>query len=71
MLNRCEYCIDRTSPESLSKTVLEALACGLKVLRWDCSVVSGLPEYYRPERVVRVVWRIYEREGGKGYLFFP
>lgn len=51
MLNRYEYCIDRTSPESLSKTALEALACGLKVIRWDCRVVSGLLGEHRPERV--------------------
>ena len=55
MLNRYEYCIDRTSPGSLSKTVLEALACGLKAIRWDGRVVSGLPKEHRPERVSGMV----------------
>ena len=65
------YYIDRTSPESLSKTALEALACGLKVIRWDGRVVSGLPEDHRPERVAEVVWRIYGRVRQKGISFLP
>ena len=72
LLNKYEYYIDRTSPESLSKTALEALACGLKVIRWDGRVVFGLPLEHRPERVVGMVWRIYEQIGRKGsFRFFP
>ena len=71
VLNRYEYYIDRMSPKSLSKTALEVLACGLKVIRWDGRVVSGLPLEHRPERVAEVGWRRYVRLRQTGYLFFP
>ncbi|RLG92000.1 hypothetical protein DRO37_09580 [Candidatus Bathyarchaeota archaeon] len=71
ILNRYEYYIDRTSPKSLSKTALEALACGLKVIRWDGRVVSGLPRDHRPERVAEMIWRIYWRVRQKGISFLP
>ena len=72
VLNRYEYYIDRMSPKSLSKTALEALACGLKVIRWDGRVVSGLPLEHRPERVADTVWRMYRQIRRKGsFRFFP
>jgi glycosyltransferase involved in cell wall biosynthesis len=58
-LNRYEYYIDRTQIPSLSKTALEALACGLKVVRWDGEVVEGLPEEHKPENVIRRLIEVY------------
>jgi len=59
-LNSFEYYIDRNYVPSLSKTALEALACGLKVIRWDERTVEGLPEEHRPEKVVSTLAEIYE-----------
>jgi glycosyltransferase involved in cell wall biosynthesis len=52
ILNKYEYYIDQTQIPSLSKTALEALACGLKVIRWDGEIIEGLPEEHKPENVV-------------------
>jgi len=60
-LNEYEYYIDQTEIPSLSKTALEALACGLKVIRWDGEIVDKLPEEHRPEKVVRRIWEIYQQ----------
>ena len=43
LLCRFEYFIDRRVALSLSRTALGALACGVKVVRWDSKVVVGLP----------------------------
>lgn len=51
VLSPFEYLIDRTSVKSLSKTALEALACGLKVVAWNCDVVYELPKEHKPENV--------------------
>jgi glycosyltransferase involved in cell wall biosynthesis len=59
-LNRYEYYVDRTQIPSLSKTALEALACGLKVVRWDGVVLQGLPEEHKPENVVRTLVSVYD-----------
>jgi hypothetical protein len=53
--------ITSTEPQipSLSKTALGALACGLKVVRWNEEVVEGLPEEYKPENVIRRLIEVY------------
>jgi len=59
-LNKYEYYIDQTQIPSLSKTALEALACGLKVVRWDGAVLQGLPEEHKPNNVLNKLVAIYE-----------
>ncbi len=59
LLNLFEYLIDRNYIPSLSKTALEALACGLKVIRWDGKLVIKLPRIYHPETVVKKLYYIY------------
>lgn len=61
LLSSYEYFIDKTELSSLSKTALEALACGTKVIRWDGEVVTQLPEEHRPENVVKKLYEIYSR----------
>lgn len=65
VLCKHEYYIDvkrnvegRLMP-SLSKTGLEALACGLKVIKWNGEVIKGLPIEHRPESVVNKLYRLY------------
>jgi len=64
-----EYCIDvkrvtggKIGP-ALSKTGLEALACGLKVIRWDGEVIEELPEEHNPVNVVTKLWSLYQKLG--------
>lgn len=64
-LNRFEYFIDRKQFLSLSKMALEALACGLKVIRWDNKVIEGLPEQHKPEKVVKILEKIYFEPGNQ------
>lgn len=45
--------------KALSKTGLESLACGLKVIRWDGKVSKGLSERNLPENVVKNIFQIY------------
>ncbi|MGA2663553.1 MAG: hypothetical protein ABSF83_01230 [Nitrososphaerales archaeon] len=64
-----EYYIDvkrspRVSPEILTATSrmgFEALASGLKLIRWDGSVLDGLPDQNRPEHVARTFFEHYRR----------
>jgi len=58
-LNKFEYYIDQNWIPSLSKTALEALACGCKVIRWDGKVVTELPAEHKPEKVVKKLWELY------------
>jgi len=63
-LSRHEYYVDIKRSkgkilDALSKTGLEALACGLKVVRWDGEIVQALPEEHRPENVVSHLREIY------------
>jgi hypothetical protein len=51
--------IDRHSISSLSKTALEALAVGLKVVRWDGKIIQGLPREYEPMEVTKRWLEIY------------
>jgi len=41
--------------ESLSKTALECLACGLEVLQWDGFSFRGLPDKHKPENVMKAL----------------
>lgn len=59
-LSQFEYFISRHAIRSLSKTALEALACGLKVIRWDGEVLQGLPDEHRPDKVANRTIQIYE-----------
>lgn len=44
----------------LSKTALEALSTGMSVLRADGKEIMGLPEEFKPERVIPILERIYQ-----------
>lgn len=46
---------------AISRTGLEALACGLKVIRWDGKVIQGLPEVNKPENIVDIVYDYYSK----------
>jgi glycosyltransferase involved in cell wall biosynthesis len=45
--------------ENLSKTALEALACGLRVLDYKLNYLSGLPSEHNPANVVSNLFKIY------------
>jgi hypothetical protein len=59
-LNQFEYYIDRKEIRSLSKTGLEALACGLKVVNWQGTVCEGLPYFHEPKYVAQLSIKIYQ-----------
>jgi len=67
LLSRFEYFIDvkrspNVSPELIratSKTALEALATGTKVITWDGRVLEELPEENRPENVAKAYYLLY------------
>lgn len=59
LLNQYEYFIDHCHVPALSKTGLEALACGCKVVRWDGKIIQGLPLEHRPENVIEKLKKIY------------
>jgi len=59
VLNQYEYVINFHYP-ILSKTSLEALACGCKVVMWDGKVISNLPSQHRPEQVVDRLLEVYK-----------
>jgi hypothetical protein len=61
-LNQFEYYIDRKEIHSLSKTALEALACGLKVVDWQGNILTGLPEIHKPENVAKLSIKIYQEK---------
>jgi len=63
-LNTFEYYIDQNWIHSLSKTALEALACGLKVVKWDGRVIEKLPEEHNPIRVIEKLWAFYQQAIG-------
>ena len=45
--------------ENLSKTALESLACGLKVLNYKLEYLDKLPEIHNPENVINQLENIY------------
>jgi hypothetical protein len=47
--------------ESLSKTALESLACGLKVLNYKLEYLDKLPEMHNPVNVVNQLEYIYNK----------
>jgi hypothetical protein len=63
-LNTFEYYIDRNWIHSLSKTALEALACGLKVVKWDNRVIEKLPEEHNPIMIIEKLWAFYQQAIG-------
>lgn len=46
--------------EAISKTGLEALACGCNIIRWDGQIVSELSPEHRAENLVRKLYEIYQ-----------
>ena len=60
IFNQYEYYVDRTEIPSLSKTALEALACGCKVVTWEGKILRELPSENRPENVVAKLFKIYK-----------
>jgi len=49
---------DEKIGSAMSKMGLEALACGLKVIRWDGKVMKRLPPENHPENVVKKVFKL-------------
>ena len=47
--------------ESLSKTGLESLSCGLKVLNYKLEYLNKLPEMHNPVNVVNQLENIYNK----------
>ena len=47
--------------ESLSKTGLESLACGLKVLNYKLEYLDKLPQMHNPVNVVNQLESIYNK----------
>ena len=45
--------------ENFSKTALESLACGLKVLNYKLEYLDKLPEVHNPEKVINELEKIY------------
>lgn len=46
--------------DDLSCVALQALACGLKVVRWDGEIIETLPEEHEPEHVAATIYALYE-----------
>jgi len=65
VLGRFEYYIDRYRIRSLSKTALEALVMGLKVIDWEGKVIQGFPEEHHPLNVAKRTIKIYEEVLGE------
>jgi hypothetical protein len=62
LLSRFEYYIDaKSSGESTSKTGLEALACGCKVINRNGDTLSKLSEEHLPENVAKKIWDNYPK----------
>jgi len=59
LLNQFEYFIEQHISPILSKTALEALACGCKVVNLANQILEGLPEQHKVENVVDKLLEIY------------
>jgi hypothetical protein len=66
LLRRYEYYIDVKRDSNgellkgtLSKTALEALACGVKVITCEGKIVEALPLDHRPENVAKKTFNLY------------
>jgi hypothetical protein len=55
-----EFFIDRVAIKSLSKTALEMLALGGKVVDWKGDVLEGLPDCHKPMNAAKLTIKIYE-----------
>jgi hypothetical protein len=54
--------VDRKLLKNLSKTALEALACGLRVLNYNLEFVDNLPSEHYPTNVVTILSSIYSNK---------
>ena len=54
--------VNRKLLKNLSKTALEALACGLKVLNYNLEYVNNLPSEHCPTNVVTILSSIYSNK---------
>jgi len=52
--------------EAISKTGLEALACGGKIIRWDGQIVTELSPEHKAENAVKKLYEIYQGLSKKG-----
>lgn len=59
-LSNFMYFIDRNEIKSLSKTALEALALGLKVVTYDNKIIAGLPNDHNAEFAAEKCVNIYK-----------
>jgi glycosyltransferase involved in cell wall biosynthesis len=53
--------VNKTTLQNLSKTALEALACGLKVLDYQLQYHQGLPREHNPTNVISHLSTIYSK----------
>jgi hypothetical protein len=60
--------VNRKLLRNLSKTALEALACGLRVLNYNLEYVSSLPAEHCPEKVATRLSSIYSQRRKKSEL---
>ena len=58
-LSNFEFFIDQVTIPSLSKTALEALSLGLKVIRWDKRVLDEFSPEHDPSNVVKKLVKMY------------
>lgn len=59
-----EYYVDaKHVGYSPSKTALEALACGCKVISKSGDIVTRLPEDHKPLNVINTIWQTYKELG--------
>ena len=61
ILKNFEFYIDRNNIESLSKTALECLAMGLKVIDWKNDLIEELSPEHDPFNVARKTLDIYDK----------
>jgi len=54
--------VNRKLLKNLSKTALEALACGLRVLNYNLEYVDNLPSEHYPTNVVTILSSIYSKK---------
>lgn len=60
-LSNFECYVDRIKIDSLSKTALECLAMGLKVIDWKNDIIKDLPHEHDPYNVARKTLEIYDK----------
>ena len=60
-LSSFEYYVDRFNIGSLSKTALECLVMGLKVINWNDDLIEKLPYVHDPYNVAKLTVDIYDK----------